>query len=72
MHTQISSSNVKGDERLELTLTPANNLEREFFNALFNNNGVKVEQIPNSEDIVIRKKVEAAADPTLKPAEINL
>jgi len=34
MHTQISSSNVKGDERLELTLTPANNLEREFFNAM--------------------------------------
>ena len=57
MNTQITSSNVKGEEKLELTLTPANNLEREFFNAMFSNNGVKVEQIPNSEDIVIRKIV---------------
>lgn len=57
MHTQINLSNTKGNEQLELILTPANNLEREFFNALFNNNGIKVEQVPNSEDVVIRKTV---------------
>lgn len=60
MNTEIVMSTNKGEEKIELILTPANNLEREFFNTLFNNNGVKVEQVPNSDDIVIKKTINNA------------
>ena len=57
MNTQIILSNTKGEEKLELILTPSTNLEREFFNAIITNNGVHIEQMPNSDDIIIKKSV---------------
>lgn len=55
MNVNLSKTNIKGVEEIRLTISPSDNLEREFFNALFTNNNVKIEAIPNSDEIVLKK-----------------
>jgi len=55
MNTQLKISNVKGKNEISLTITPAGNLERTFFQELFSGE-VEVKTIPNTDDIVITRK----------------
>ena len=41
-------------EDVKIIISPSDNLEREFFNELFTG-GVTFEQIPNTEQVVIKK-----------------
>jgi len=56
MNNKLSKSNIKGREEILLTISPSDNLEREFFNALFSGADVEFTKVANSEDIVVSKK----------------
>lgn len=57
MNCNLTKSSIKGVDEVKLTISPSDNLEREFFNALFTNNNVKIEAIPNSDEIVLKKVI---------------
>ena len=58
MNFEMTKSDVKGGEEITLTFWPSDNLEREFFNALFAGEDVKIDAIPNTDqNIVIRKVI---------------
>lgn len=57
MNCNLTKSSIKGVDEVKLTISPSDNLEREFFNSLFTNNHVKIEAIPNSDEIVLRKVI---------------
>lgn len=62
MDFEMTKSGKKGQDEITLTITPTDNLEREIFNTLFANGAaVKVDKIPNSESVVI-KKVNGSTD----------
>lgn len=52
----MSTSSVKGKSEIKLTLEPANNLEREFFNNLFSGGTATVETIPGSDEVILTIK----------------
>lgn len=55
MNVEFKKGTIKGEEILSLTISPSDNLERDFFNALFSGE-VQAHTIPNSDQIVIKKK----------------
>lgn len=57
MNYEMTKSDQKGAELITLTISPSDNLEREFFNALFKGE-VKFETVPNSEEIVVKKIIQ--------------
>jgi hypothetical protein len=61
MNFEMSKKLEKGNEKVVLTISPSDNLEREFFNALFSIKDLSIEAVPNGEQILICKK-EAAAE----------
>lgn len=59
MNFQMSKVNAKGNEEIRLSFSPSDNLEREFFNALFVQEGAVIEAVPNSDEIVIKKNIKS-------------
>lgn len=54
MNFEMTKKDVKGVEEITLTISPSDNLEREFFNSLFIGD-VKWETVPNTELVVVKK-----------------
>lgn len=55
MNFEFKKGTIKGEEVLSLTISPSDNLEREFFNTLFSTE-TEAHTVANSDQIVIKKK----------------
>lgn len=59
MNYQFVKGNTKGKEQMSLSISPSDNLEREFFNTLFaQGSEVEFKTIANKEEVLICKKEE--------------
>lgn len=57
MNSKLTKSNIKGKEDVVISISPSDNLEREFFNALFSGDVIfqKVAGSPMEEILIIKK-----------------
>lgn len=57
MNFKLTKSNTKGKEEVVMSISPSDNLEREFFNTLFASEVVfqKVTGSPSEEILIIKK-----------------
>ena len=62
MDYAMNTASVKGKKELRLIITPANSLEREFFNNLFASGKAIIETVANSDDIIIREPIAIPPD----------
>lgn len=57
MNFEIKKSNIRGNEEVSITIWPSDNLETEYFNAIFSGE-VEVVSAANGEQRIIRRKKE--------------
>lgn len=56
MNFELKKINQKGKEEICLIISPSDNLETEFFNTLFTKSEVVFHTVPNTDQIIIKKK----------------
>lgn len=56
MNYEIKKSSIRGAEEVNMIVWPSDSLETEFFSRLFGSGEVELHLLPNSDQVIIKRK----------------